>query len=68
MIEARWYTGGQYHPITVIGYLGEVGGRQYVSILDSSTGVPIDEITVVDPDSPYIGLWVDNHGRLHTTE
>lgn len=41
---------GVDEPITVTGILGEKGGRTYVSIEGSNTGVPLDEI-IITPES-----------------
>lgn len=54
--------------VTVTGFLGKHDKTNYVSIKESPTGIPINELTVIDPQSPFIGLWVDPQGRLHHTE
>jgi len=71
MYEAVWHSKSGDHIVTVTGYLGKGSdGRNYASILNSPTGIPLDELSYIDPDdpSPYQGFWVDCHGRLHITE
>lgn len=65
-MKAIWNCNGHDHHVTIISYLGEVDGREYVSIEGSKTGVPLDELR--DPDNKYVGFWVDSHGRVNTTE
>ncbi len=53
---ATWKNKDNDQPVVVTGYLPPVGGRQYISIEGSSTGIPLDEIIFPDeapePGSP----------------
>jgi hypothetical protein len=41
-----WKSKEGHFPVEVTAYLGEMNKRHYVSIKDSTTGVPLDEILI----------------------
>lgn len=66
MYHAIWRRKDGDRLVTIKEYLGQCDDRHYVSIEDSFTGIPLDELC--DVDNPYVGFWVDNHGRINFTE
>lgn len=42
--NAIWKSKEGHFPVEVVGYLGEINKRHYVSIKDSNTGIPLDEV------------------------
>lgn len=42
--HAIWKTNDGHFPVEVVSYLGEMNDRHYVSIKNSSTGIPLDEL------------------------
>lgn len=72
MLDAVWITKHSDRPVVVVRLLGTgPDGRNYVSIKDSTTGVPLDELVFMDFDGNYtsgVSVYSDPQGRLHLTE
>jgi len=47
--DALWQNAGTDVPVKVTGYLGNKGGKHYVSIEGTNTGIPLDELTYTNP-------------------
>jgi hypothetical protein len=62
--KALWRSGAYDLPIEIVGYLGVANGIHYVSIKNSTTGIPFSEVVYPEDDTKPLRIKLDKTHRI----